>query len=83
MKKKYRDEGDHQTWLKKMFESLFALVAFGLVIAVFLLLLQTVGDMAKSRGHSPWPWWILFFVWSPFGSIIILWLFFDVLEEDE
>ena len=66
-----------------MFESLFGLVALGLVIAVFLFLLRTVGDMAEARGHSPWPWWILFFVWSPFGSMIILWMFFDVLEGEQ
>lgn len=66
-----------------MIETIFALAVFGLKIAIVLLLLGKVRDMAKARGHSPWPWWILFFVWSPFGSMIILWVFFDVKEEGE
>jgi len=61
---------------------LAGLAAFGLLIAIFFWLLRKVGNMAKARGHNPWPWWILSIVWSLFGSIIILWLFFKVKEEE-
>ncbi len=54
----------------------FLLFAVVLLLALFWL----IGNMARARGHSPWPWWILAVFWSPFGSIIILWLFFPVEE---
>ncbi len=39
-----------------------------------------VGDMASARGHNPWPWWLLSLAWSPFAVMFILWVFFDVSE---
>ncbi len=43
-----------------------------LLVAVLLtcLVFSIVGDMAKARGHSPWPWWIISLCWSPFGWTI-------------
>lgn len=50
------------------------LALFGfLVWQVFAL----VGDMARDRGKDPVPWWILSIFWSPFGSMLILWAFYD------
>ncbi|MCL7466263.1 hypothetical protein [Phaeovulum sp. NW3] len=39
-----------------------------------------VGEMAKDRGHNPWPWLLLSLAWSPFATIVILWAFFDLKE---
>lgn len=64
------------------YELAFALVAIlGLVIVYQLFAL--VGDMAEDRGQSPWLWWLLAVFISPFGSMIILWVFFDLLDDDE
>ena len=60
---------------------LFGLLAIALVLFIIWQLFALIGDMAEDRGHSPWPWWILAVMWSPFGSIIILWMFFDVVED--
>lgn len=65
------------------FEALFALFGIALVIIIIWQLFALIGDMAEDRGHSPWPWWILAVMWSPFGSIIILWMFFDVVEDNK
>lgn len=50
---------------------------FALSIWLIFALFQLVGDMAVKRGHNPWPWWLLSLSWSPFGSIIVMWLFFE------
>jgi len=63
------------------FEVLFGLFAIALGVIIIWQLFALVGDMAEEREHSPWPWWILSVIWSPFGSIIILWMFFDVIED--
>ncbi len=60
-----------------------ALIFLLVFVVVTWLIFAVVGDMAKDRGHSPWPWWIISFFWSPFGSMFVLWLFFDVVETDE
>ncbi len=52
-----------------------SLLMYVFVIGVIIVLFVWVGDMAKARGHSPWPWWILSFFTSPFLAIIIMWLF--------
>ncbi|MGB0158585.1 hypothetical protein [Thalassovita mediterranea] len=57
---------------------LFILIFFYAVYALF----AHIGDMARRRGHSPWPWWIISVLWSPFGSIAILWLFFEIKPSD-
>jgi hypothetical protein len=56
-----------------------AMIAY--VIAIIWLivwLFKTVGEMARRRGHNPWPWWLLSLAWSPFAVMLILWVFFDV-----
>ncbi|NOD88372.1 MULTISPECIES: hypothetical protein [unclassified Ruegeria] len=50
-------------------------------VLLFCLIFWAVGEMAKDRGHSPWPWWIVSVFWSPFGSMVVLWLFFDILDD--
>ena len=52
----------------------YVFIVFAIII--YLSLFVVVGDMAKARGHNPWPWWLLSLVWSVVGSIAILWLFF-------
>ena len=59
-----------------------SLVVFLVVVLLFWLIFAVVADMAKNRGHSPWPWWIKSVFWSPFGSMIVLWLFFDVVDDE-
>lgn len=54
----------------------FFVASIWLIFALF----QTVGDMAVKRGHNPWPWWLLCLYWSPFGSIVVLWLFFKPVD---
>ncbi|WP_155774108.1 hypothetical protein [Rhodovulum sp. MB263] len=56
---------------------------FALMAIIVWQFFALVGDMAKDRGHSPWPWWILAVMWSPFGSVIILWAFFDLVEDND
>lgn len=60
------------------------LAVFGIFFSLYLiyLIFAVVGDMAKARGHSPWLWWFISLVWSPFGSMFVLWLFFDVQDEE-
>ncbi|MGR3815188.1 MAG: hypothetical protein ACU0AU_13915 [Cognatishimia activa] len=58
-----------------------ALIMLVLVLLFFWLLFSHIGDMARRRGHSPWPWWFLSVVWSPFGSIFVLWFFFPIEYE--
>ncbi len=62
----------------------FSLPLIVLLVAVLLfwLIFWTVGEMARARGHSPWPWWIISLCWSPFGSMVVLWLFFDVVDDE-
>ncbi|OBY25226.1 hypothetical protein [Leisingera sp. JC1] len=60
-------------------------IGLPIVVLVFFvwvvwLVFSLVGDMARARGHNPWPWWLLSIAWSPFASIVILWLFFSVEE---
>lgn len=57
------------------------LSGFALVILFIWGLFAHIGDMAIRRGHSPWPWWFLSVVWSPFGSIFVLWVFFSIKYE--
>ncbi len=66
-----------------MAEMLLILTAIVLVPALIFLIFSIVGDMAVARGHSPWPWWLLSLAWSPFATMIIMWLFFSVQDEDE
>ncbi|CUK19852.1 hypothetical protein RUE5091_04437 [Ruegeria denitrificans] len=66
-----------------MLEALLPLLIFTLVILVIWLIFSVVGDMARARGHSPWPWWIISLCWSPFGSMLVLWIFFDVVDEGQ
>ncbi len=66
-----------------MLDLLVPLLVLVFAILVIWLIFSVVGDMAKARGHSPWPWWIISVFWSPFGSMIVLWLFFDVADEDQ
>jgi uncharacterized membrane protein len=54
----------------------FFVASIWLIFALF----QTVGDMAVKRGHNPWPWWLLSLSWSPFGSIIVMWLLFKPID---
>lgn len=66
-----------------MFEAFVPLLFVVFALLILWLVFSTVGDMAEARGHSPWPWWIISVCWSPFGSMIVMWLFFPVLDEEE
>lgn len=50
------------------------------IICIWLLF-SHIGDMARRRDHNPWGWWFLSVVWSPFGSIFVLWAFFPIKNE--
>lgn len=64
-----------------MFEILGLLAMIAVPVAMIWLiraLFVLVGEMARARGHNPWPWWLLSLAWSPLGAIVVLWLFFPV-----
>jgi hypothetical protein len=61
-----------------MLEAIIPLLVFVAFIWLTIALFALVGRMARDRGHSPWPWWLLSVVWSPIGSIVVMWLFFRV-----
>ena len=63
----------------------FVVAGFFFVASIWLIfaLFKIVGDMAIKRGHNPWPWWLLSLSWSPIGSILIMWLFFDIQDVSE
>ena len=63
-----------------MFEVGVTLLIFIGAIWLPYVLFALVGDMARVRGHNPWPWWLLSLSWSPFGSIVVMWLFFNPIE---
>lgn len=67
--------------MSEVFGSLFGFAAMGLVVFLIYQLFALVGDMARARGHDPWAWWLISICWSPFGSIIVMWLFFPRIEE--
>ncbi len=54
-----------------------------LFLCIIYLIFAAVGDMARARGHSPWPWWFISLAWSPFGSMFVLWMFFDLQGKDD
>jgi hypothetical protein len=63
-----------------MFELIAALLLFAAAIWLMYALFALVGDMARDRGHNPWPWWLLSLSWSPIGPIVVMWLFFPPIE---
>ena len=64
-------------------ESLPPVHFVALALFVTYLTFSLVGDMATARGHSPWPWWAISLLLSPFGSMLLLWVFFDVEDEEQ
>jgi len=66
-----------------MFEAIFMLLLLIALIWFTCALFALVGDMARDRGHNPWPWWLLSLSWSPIGSIVVMWLFFDPIDVPE
>ena len=65
-----------------MLEMSTVLVILPFLLYVIYLIFAVEGEMARARGHSPWPWWFISLAWSPFGSMFVLWMFFDVQVED-
>jgi hypothetical protein len=61
-----------------LIDGILPLFVLALMVVIVWALFSLVGEMARDRGHNPWPWWLLSFAWSPIASIIILWLFFSV-----
>lgn len=59
------------------------LVSLVFAVAVIVWLFAVAGTMARRRNHSPWPWWLLSIAWSPLVSILILWIFFSVSDDDQ
>jgi uncharacterized BrkB/YihY/UPF0761 family membrane protein len=62
------------------------LFALGLLLLFFYFIYQLfalVGDMTDRRGSNPWTWWLIALFWSPITSIVILWIFYDIVEDDE
>ena len=66
-----------------MVEVILALTFILLVPLLIYLFFSIVGDMAVDRGHNPWPWWLLSIAWSPIITMIIMVMFFPVLDDDE
>lgn len=66
-----------------MLEYLIIVLIAIVVLAALYLFLGLVRDMAKERGHNPWPWWLLSLAWSPIPTIIIMWLFFPPLTDED
>lgn len=64
-----------------MFEVGLPLFFLAIFFLMGWLLFSHIGDMARRREHNPWGWWFLSVVWSPFGSIFVLWAFFDIKDE--
>jgi uncharacterized RDD family membrane protein YckC len=64
--------------MQEFVAALAAALALCLSLYLIYFVFAKVGDMAKARGHSPWPWWFISLAWSPFGSMFVLWLFFRV-----
>ena len=64
-------------------ETLLPLLMIIALIAGVIWILKIVGDMAVARGHSPWAWWFVSLAWSPFGSMFVLWLFFQKLKTND
>ncbi|MCG7494773.1 hypothetical protein MHM86_14555 [Thalassobius sp. Cn5-15] len=63
-------------------ESILTLGVLLFFFYLIYLLFAHIGAMARRRGHNPWPWWVISVLWSPFGSIAILWLFFAIKSND-
>ena len=63
-----------------LINGILPLFALALMVVIVWALFSLVGEMARNRGHNPWPWWLLSIAWSPIASIIVLWLFFSVEE---
>ncbi|MCV6823583.1 MULTISPECIES: hypothetical protein [Halocynthiibacter] len=61
-----------------VFGAVMLLAFIALALCAVYLLFAIIGDMAKARGHSPWAWWTMSLLWSPIGSIFVLWLFFPI-----
>ncbi|WP_065332158.1 hypothetical protein [Tritonibacter mobilis] len=65
-----------------LIDGILPLFVLALMVVIIWALFSLVGEMARDRGHNPWPWWLLSIAWSPIASIIILWLFFSVEESN-
>lgn len=63
-------------------EFLFILIALIAGLVILYQLFALIDDMAEERGMNPWPWLVIGLFWTPFGSIIILWLFYDLAEDE-
>ena len=61
-----------------MVEILVALCIVTLPLLAVLVMLSEVGEMARVRGCAPWLWWALSIGLTPFGSMFVLWAFFDL-----
>lgn len=66
-----------------MLEAIVMLLFFIGMIWLTYALFVLVGDMARARGHNPWPWWLLSLSWSPIGSIMVMSLFFNPVDVPE
>lgn len=64
--------------MQEFVAALAAVLALCLTLYLIYFIFAKVGNMASARGHSPWPWWFISLAWSPFGSMLVLWLFFPV-----
>ena len=55
-----------------------------LIFSLYLIyfVFAVVSNMARARGHSPWPWWFISLAWSPFGAMVVLWMFFDIQDRE-
>ncbi|GEM_PF-6752880 len=63
--------------------AILILVYLATVLVVLWLLFATVWRMAEKRGHNPWGWLFISLCWSPVGSIIVMWVFFPILDVEK
>ncbi|MEW2915300.1 hypothetical protein [Leisingera sp. JC11] len=65
-----------------LIDAVLPMFVLALIVLIVWAVFSLIGEMARERGHSPWPWWLISIAWSPIASIVILWLFFPVKEAE-
>lgn len=64
-----------------MVEIIAAFAGILLALWLFYWIFATVWQMAEARGRNPWFWFLVSLCWSPFGSMFVLWAFYEVRSD--
>jgi len=64
-----------------MIEGFVGLFCIGLMFVLVWNVFALVADMAAARGQSGFAWIVVSLIWSPFGSMAVLWLFVPLCNE--